>query len=60
VAIIVLPKKNTRNRYGLDLSRAFNNVTYATSIYFQPTDYTASSVKDENQKYIKVSATYSF
>lgn len=52
--------EKSRNRYGLDLSRAFNNVTYATSIYFQPTDYTASSVKDENQKYIKVSATYSF
>ncbi|MBN1468298.1 MAG: hypothetical protein JXM74_05535 [Fusobacteriaceae bacterium] len=53
-------KEKSRNRYGLDLSKAINNVNYATSMYIQPTNYTSSGKVDETQKYIKFAVTYSF
>lgn len=56
----VATSEKSRNRYGIDLSKTINNVSYGTSLYVQPTDYSDSTKIDETQQYVKVSATYIF
>lgn len=49
----------SRKRYGVDLSKSINNVTYGTSLFIEPREFN-DSLKDYTYKYAKVSATYTF